>query len=102
MERRGTSSKIALRHLSRSWLHVWSARDHTGGKTAPRGIGFSGQNFKTIRTEGAWGVPTQAPSLITPEEPRVLITVGGQSVDFLLDAGATNSVLTEALGPLSP
>ena len=34
------------------------------------------------------GVPTQAPVLITPEEPRVLIVVGGQSVDFLLDTGA--------------
>ena len=47
------------------------------------------------------GVPTQAPILITPEEPRVLIVVGGQSVDFLLDTGATYSVLTEAPGPLS-
>ena len=47
------------------------------------------------------GVPTQAPILITPEEPRVLITVGGQSVDILLDTGATYSMLTEALGPLS-
>ena len=28
------------------------------------------------------GVPTQAPVPITPEEPQVLITVGGQSVDF--------------------
>ena len=40
----------------------------------------------------------------TPEEPRVLITVcvwGGQSVNFLLDSGATYSMLTEAPGPLS-
>ena len=46
------------------------------------------------------GIPTQAPVLITPEEHRVLITVGGQSVDFLLDTGATFSVLAEAPGPL--
>ena len=44
------------------------------------------------------GVPTQAPILITPEEPWVLITVGGQSIAFLLDTRATYSVLTEAPG----
>ena len=44
--------------------------------------------------------PTQAPVLIAPEEPQVLITVGGQSVDFFLDTGASYSVLTEAHGPL--
>ena len=56
------------------------------------------------------GVPTQALILITPEEPQVLITGGGRgeeagkrkSVDFLLDTGATYSMLTEAPGPLSP
>ena len=47
------------------------------------------------------GVPTQAPVLSTPEEPRLLITVGGQPIDFLLDTGATYSMLTEAPGPLS-
>ena len=57
--------------------------------------------LKTIRTEVAQAVPTQAPVLITPEEPQVLITLGGQSVDFLLDTGAAYSVLTEAPGPLS-
>jgi len=57
--------------------------------------------LNTIRTEVAQAVPTQAPVLITPEEPRVLITLGGQSVDFLLDTGAAYSVLTEAPGPLS-
>ena len=47
-------------------------------------------------------VPTQAPFLITPEEPWALITVcGGQSVDFLLDTVAIYSMLTEAPGPLS-
>ena len=46
-------------------------------------------------------VPTQAPVLITPEELWVLIIVGGQSIDLLLDTGATYSGFTEAPGPLS-
>ena len=60
-----------------------------------------GRALKTIRTEGSPGVPIQAPILITHEESRILITVGGQSVNFLLDTGANYSVLTEAPGPLS-
>ena len=98
VERRGTSRGIALRHLSRPRLHV---KDHTGRETAPRGVGLRSRTLKTIRTEGARGVPTQAPVLITPEESRVLIIMGGQSVGFLLDTGATYSVLIEAPGPLS-
>ena len=47
-------------------------------------------------------VPTQAPFLITPEEPQALITVRGQSVDFLLDTWGAYSMLTEAPGPLFP
>ena len=47
-------------------------------------------------------VPTQAPLLITPEEPQALITVRGQSVDFLLDTWGAYSMLTEAPGPLFP
>ena len=82
-------------------IQVWSAKDHTGRETVPRGAGLQGWTLMTIRTEGAPGVPTQAPVLITPEEPRVLIIVGDQSVDFILDTGATYSVLTEAPGPLS-
>jgi len=62
VERRGTSSGIALRHLSCPWLHVRSARDHTGGETAPRGVGFRGQILKTIRTKGARGSPHKLPS----------------------------------------
>ena len=42
VERRGTSSGIALRNRSRPRLRVWSARDHTGGEIAPRGVGFRG------------------------------------------------------------
>ena len=62
VERRGTSSRIALRHLSRPQLHVLSAKDHTGREIAPRGICFRGQILKTIRTEGAWGSPQKLPS----------------------------------------
>ena len=62
VERRGTSSGIALRHLCRPWLHVRSAKDHTGRETAPRGVGLRGQTLKTIRTEGARGSPHKLPS----------------------------------------
>ena len=34
VERRGISSRIALRHLSHPWLHFRSANDHTGGENA--------------------------------------------------------------------
>ena len=62
VERRGTLSEIALRHLSRPWLHVQSAKDHTGRETTPRGVGLWGRTLKTIRTEGAPGSPHQLPS----------------------------------------
>ena len=61
VEGRGTSSKIALGHLSCPQLHVRSARDHTGGETALRSIGFRGQTLKTIRTESARGSPHKLP-----------------------------------------
>ena len=38
-------------------LRVRSARDHTGGETAPRGAGVSGRTLKIIRAEGAGGSP---------------------------------------------
>ena len=82
VERRGTSSRIALRHLSCPWHHVQSAKDHTGEETALWGIGPRGCTLRTLRTEGAWGSP-QTPILIMPEEPQVLITVGAnQSIFF--------------------
>ena len=62
VERRGISSGIALRHLSRPQLHVQSAKDHTGRETALRGVGLRGQTLKTIRTEGASGSPHKLPS----------------------------------------
>ena len=60
VERRGISSGIALRHLSRP--HVRSAKDHTGRETAPRGIGFRGRTVETNRTEGAQRSPDKLPS----------------------------------------
>ena len=62
VERRGTSSGIALRHLSRPRLHDWSAKDHTGRETALRGVGLWGQTLETIMTEGAQGSPHKLPS----------------------------------------
>ena len=62
VERRGTSSGIALRHLSRPQLHVQSAKDHTGRETTPRGVGLRGQTLETIRTEDAQGSPHKLPS----------------------------------------
>ena len=35
VERRGTSSGIALRHLTRPQLHVWSAKDHLEERLPP-------------------------------------------------------------------
>ena len=62
VERRGTSSEIALRNLGRLQLHVWSARHHITGETAPRGIDFRGWTLKTIKTEGAQGSTHKLPS----------------------------------------
>ena len=61
VERRGPSRGIALRHLSLPRLHFLSARDHTGGETAHRGVGFRGWTLKTIRTEVAWVSPHKFP-----------------------------------------
>ena len=57
VERRDTSNGLALKHLTRPQLHVWSAKDHNGRDTAPRGVGFRGRTLKTVRTEGAQGSP---------------------------------------------
>ena len=62
VERRGTSSRISLRHLSCPQLHVRSARDCTGGETSLRGVDFRGWTLKTIRTEGAQGSLHKLPS----------------------------------------
>ena len=52
VERRGTSSGIALRHLSLPRLHVWSAKEE---RLPP--VGFMGGALKTTRTEGVQGSP---------------------------------------------
>ena len=62
VERRGTSSGIALRHLSCPRLHVQPVKDHTGRETALRGKGLRGRTLKIIRTEGAQGSPHKLPS----------------------------------------
>ena len=62
MERKGISSRIALRHLSRPWIHVQSAKDHTGEETALQGVGPGSWTLKTVRTEGALGSPHKLPS----------------------------------------
>ena len=62
VERRGISSGIALGHLSRPWLQVWSAKDHTREQTALQGVGPRGRTLKTIWTEGARGSPHKLPS----------------------------------------
>ena len=66
-------------------FHVQSAKDHTGEETDLRGVGPRGSNSHDNQDWRCLGVPTKAPILITPEEPQVLITMAGQSVDFLLD-----------------
>ena len=70
-------------------------------RNCPQRHMFQGSDSQDNQDWRCPGVPTQVPILITPQEPRVLITVGGQSINFLLDTGATYSVLTEAPGPLS-
>ena len=62
VERKGISSRIAPRHLIRPWIHVQSAKDHTGEETALQGVGPSGWTLKAVRTEGAWGSPYKLPS----------------------------------------
>ena len=58
-------------------------------RDCPQRHRFQGSDSQDNQDWRCPGVPTQAPVLITPEEPQVLITVGGQSVNFLLDTGAT-------------
>ena len=50
---------------------------------------FQGSDSQDNQDWKCLGVLTQAPILITPEEPQVLIIVFGKSVNFLLDIGET-------------
>ena len=70
-------------------------------RDCPQRHRFQGSDSQDNQEWRCLRVPTQTPVLITPEEPQVLITVGHQPVDFLLDTGATYSVLIEAPDPLS-
>ena len=56
VERRGTSSGIALRHLGSPWLYVWSQRTILEERLPPE-ASVSGVGLKTTRTEGAQGFP---------------------------------------------
>ena len=68
VERRGTSRGITLRHLSRPWLRVRSAKDHTGRdchQAEVSGVGLSRQSGlkvyrgppKSSRPNYTWGTP---------------------------------------------
>ena len=70
-------------------------------RDCPQKHRFQRMDSQDNQDQRCLGVPTQAPILITPKEHRVLITLGGKFINFLLDIGATYSVLTEAPGPLS-
>ena len=83
VERRGISSAIALRHLSRPWLHVWSAKDHAGGEAALWGIGPRGQTLRTIGTEGAQG-PHATPHPNNPWGTLGINNCGGPTSQFSL------------------
>ena len=103
VERRDTLSRIVLRHLSRPWLHVQSAKNHTGEEIALR---HSSQGSDTQDNQN-WrcpGVPQNAPILITPEIPQVLITMcggAGGGIRWFPFEQRFNIMLTEAPGPLS-
>ena len=97
---KGHLSKVALRCLNLPRLPDWSVKDHNRGENAPRGVGPRGQDLRTIRTKCARSPHTGS----CPNNTwgtQVLVTVGGQSIDFLLGTGANFSVLTEAPSPLS-
>ena len=85
-------------------LQVQSEKDHNGGENYPRGVGVRGWTLKSIRVEGAQGPHTSS----HPNYTRVTmginkcVCVWGQSIDLLLDTGATYRVLTESPGSLSP
>ena len=101
VERRGTSSGIALRHLSHPRLHVWSAKDHTGRETSLRGIGVS--RVRLSRQSGL-KVSRGPRTSFHPNYTWGTLGInncGGPISQFLLDTGATFSALTETSGPLS-
>ena len=92
VERRGISSGIAFRHLSHHWLHVQSAKDHTGEETTLSGVAIRSQvpggPHTSPNPNNTWGTPG-------------INNCAGPISQFLLDTRANFSVLTEAPGPLS-
>ena len=99
--RRGISSGIALRHLRHPLAPCLVCKGPHLRRDCPQSFRPQGLGSQDNQDQRCPGVPTQASILITPKEPLVLITVGHQLVEVLLDTVATFSVLTEAPGPLS-
>ena len=61
-------------------------------RDCPHRCKFQGSDSQDNQTEGARGVPTQAPILITPEEPWVVINVGGHATGTLSTGGCDRHV----------
>ena len=100
VERRGILNGTAFRHLSSPSTPCPVCKGRHLRRDCPLRHRPQGSDSQDNQDWRCPGVPTQVPVLITPEQPQVLITVGDQSVGFLLDTGATFSVLAEAPGPL--
>ena len=66
---KGGASQAGLPQASKP-ATLWSAKDHTQEETALQGVGPRVRLSRQLRTK-VLGVPTQAPILITPEEPWV-------------------------------
>ena len=71
VERRGISSGIDLRHLSRPLAPRPVCKGLYWRRDFPLRCRTQGSDSQGNQDEGAPGVPTQAPILITPEEPQL-------------------------------
>ena len=77
----------------------------TGRYTAyfQSGNGHHARPWLLLRTEGAqetdWPQGTLIP--ISTKEPRVTLGMAGKKINFLVDTGASYSVLNSDFGPLS-
>ena len=81
-------------------LHVWSVKNHTWGETALQDIGPAVGLSRQLGLKMPRGPHTSSHPNYTWGTSSIN-NCGGQSVDFILDTGATFSVLTEAPGLLS-
>ena len=100
VERRGISSRIALRLLSHPRLHVQSPKDHSGEETALQGVG------PRVKLSRQYGLKVSGGPHTSSHPNYIWGALGinncGRPISqFLLDTGATFSVLTEAPGSLS-